>query len=339
MRWPAILLSFSTLGVFGQTSPFTGAALEDPTWDGRYRLILSGHLHGSSRDRSGFPAGTFLANIDTINTLGAHAFLSTGDLFLDPAKDQQRYERALFSKLKVPLFNAPGNHDSNRHYYQRFGDGAALLRVGADRVILLDTERKDGTIDEAQVALFEEVLDGPATPHVWIISHRPLWAEGDDRYGPLFEGNTRSMLRTNYTRTVEPLLSRLAERSKVFWVSGSMAGNARTSFFFQEHEPGITFIQSAIRNEPWDALLIADVSPDTIIWSSFSLTGEPVLFPQAYDADWWWSQRSARPPFNYRLIPYYIKMTLLQPAFWYGAVLGLLITLLVVRLLRRRRMS
>ncbi|MBL0043492.1 MAG: metallophosphoesterase [Flavobacteriales bacterium] len=94
-----------------QRSPFNGLEVLPADSTGHYRILIGGHFHGESTNRSGYPAATLLANLDTINKLGANLFLSTGDLFMDPVKDMPRYQRALFSKLKMPLFNAPGNHD------------------------------------------------------------------------------------------------------------------------------------------------------------------------------------------------------------------------------------
>ncbi|MDQ3100843.1 MAG: metallophosphoesterase, partial [Bacteroidota bacterium] len=309
MRAIILLLVLIAGSAGAQVSPFNGRAISDQARDGNYRLILSGHFHGSSSDRSGFPAGTLLASLDLIDSLNADIFLSTGDLFLDPKADHQRYQRSLFDKLNVPLFNAPGNHDKSDHYSREFGPTYGMIELGNDRIVLIDTEVNDGTLKEDQLDMFRDLLEQPVLDRIFIISHRPLWAEEDDRYAPLFEGNTRSMLGNNYTEDVLPLIEKLSLGSQIFWVSGSMAGYARSSIFFQEHAKNITYIQAAIRNEPRDAILVADVGPDEINWRTISLTGAPVLAPQHYDAEWWWSQKDKKEGFNWRLLPYMIRST------------------------------
>ncbi len=334
MRSLAVLFFFSAVLCHAQISPFNGIPI-GPAPDGNYRLVISGHFHGASHDRSGYPAATLLANIDTINGLNAQILLSTGDLFLDPETDHQRYERSFFSKLNVPLFNAPGNHDKGEYYDREFGGSDQVITIGKDRIVLFDTERNNGSLDDAQIGLLQELLEGDAPRRVFIVSHRPIWSEKDERYGPLFEGNTRAILGTNYSKEIGPLIERIAERSEVFWTSGSMAGEARSSIFFQPHAPNITFIQSAIRNELRDALLIADVKPDTINWSALSLTGQQLLRPQEYDAQWWWSQKGKREGFNWRLVPYLIRSTITHRAFWWGLAAGILL-LSIARLALRR---
>jgi hypothetical protein len=332
---PGVLLVCLPVLLHAQVSPFNGLSVEPPPPGGSYRMIISGHLHGSSRDMSGYPASTLLAGLDAINASGAHVFLSTGDLFLDPAREKDQYERAFFSRLRIPLFNAPGNHDHGSLYEREYGPTFSSFGLGRDRIVLLDTERRDGSLDGDQIAMLEQLLSGEAPKRIFIISHRPIWSEGDDRYGPLFEGNTRSFTGTNYRRTVEPLLERLAQRSEVHWISGSMAGRARTSFFFAAHSPGLIFMQTAIRNEPWDALLVADVSPEGVKWSALPLTDAEVRHPESYDVDWWWAQQGKKEPYNWRLLPYQTMKTLRQPVFWYGMLAGILLVLVVRVLLRR----
>ncbi len=132
------------------------------------------------------------------------------------------------------------------------------------------------------------------------------------------------------------MLERIAKHTHVYWISGSMGGFAPSSIFFQEHAKNITYIQCAIRDEPRDALLIADVYPDTVIWSALSLTGQKLLAPEKYDAAWWREHlKNDKPGFNWRLLPYIIKTTVLRREFWWGMLGGALALMLLRRLLWR----
>lgn len=334
-----IIVSLVLLALFpahAQRSPFTDAEVRPPDSTGHYRLVISGHFHGSSGNRSGYPAATLLANLDTIAALAPNVLLSTGDLFLDAEADLPRYRKALFQRLPVPLFNAPGNHDASKAYVQAFGQALQVITLGSDHIVLLDTERDAGSVKGDQLDSLKTVLER-ATGRVFIVSHRPIWAEQDTVYGPLFEGNTRSMLPTNYRAEVEPLLLKAATHAEIYWISGSMAGRAPSSFFFQPHRPGLTFIQSAIRDLPRDAVLVADVGPGGVRWSAVSLTGRPVEDPRLHDAAWW-RQRMGRPePFNWRLLPYLVKTTVTTVEFLSGLAAGILVTVLLVLLVRRLR--
>lgn len=383
----AVALAFST---GAQTSPYNGSSVPPVGTDGHYRIIIGGHFHGASTSISGFPAATLLANLDTINSLGASLFLSTGDLFLDAKNDPARYARSLFARLRMPLFNAVGNHDLYRgespvnptflsfavttssaawpddsvrlaHELASLDPGSpafvdlqrrieVLRTTGrlagtADRFVILDTERDGGDIKGEQLDLLKALAaegDRPSpgaadVERVFIVSHRPVWAEEDPAYGPLFAGNTRSAAGIDFREEVYPLVERIAAHAQVFWISGSLGGQARSSIFFQRHAKNITFIQCAVRDEPRDALLIADLYPDSVHWSALSLTGRTLKAPEVYDAAWWRSNLGPAQGFNWRLLPYYIKITVLHRAFWAGALTATLLILVVAWWRSRRR--
>lgn len=331
VAWIALLFA---LPLSAQRSPFNGLEVLPADSTGHYRILIGGHFHGESTNRSGYPAATLLANLDTINTLGANLFLSTGDLFMDPVKDAGRYRRSLFRKLKAPLFNAPGNHDIG------WPDGVGVvgtrtMALGRCSIVMLNSELKAGTVSGADLDVFRK-LDVDSCRALFIFSHRPIWSEDDGQYSSLFEGNTRSLTGTNFKKEVYPLVEKIAQHAHVYWISGSMGGFAPSSIFFQEHAHNITYIQCAIRNEPRDALLIADVYPDTVKWSSFSLTGQKLMAPEKYDAAWWRAHlKSDRPGFNWRLLPYLVKTSVLRKEFWWGAGIAALVALLIGRFRRR----
>lgn len=326
------------MAVLAQRSPFTNVDVRPPDSTGHYRLIISGHFHGSSASRSGFPASTLLAGLDTIHALKPNVLLSTGDLFLDAEADIERYRSALLGKLDVAMFNAPGNHDAGRAYTEAFGPALRVIRLGADRVLMLDTESDNGSIKGEQLDSLRALVHG-LKGRLFIVSHRPVWAEEDGVYSELFAGNTRSLVPGNYRAEVWPLLSSVKAPGHVYWMSGSMAGRAPTSIFFQLHSPQVTFIQSAIRDELRDALLVADVRPGSIAWSTVSLTHSPVERPEVYDAAWW-SDRIARPePFNWRLVPYRIWVTVTRAEFLYGLLVGMFALGLLKAIFRGSRRS
>ena len=339
----ALFLVRSASVLYAQRSPFNGLQVLPADSTDHYRILIGGHFHGESTNRSGYPAATLLANLDTINSLGANLFLSTGDLFMDPVHDVPRYERSFFSKLKVPLFNAVGNHDTdegrqmelNAFNGEAYGFGNTwYFPAGADPCLIFDTEKDDGSLIKQEWDMLRQLADGKMR-RLFIISHRPIWAEDDPQYSPLFEGNTRSLTGTNFQKDVYPLLEKIAEHAHVYWISGSMGGSAPSSIFFQEHAKNITYIQCAIRDEPRDALLIADVYPDSVKWSSFSLTGQILLAPEAYNVAWWREHLGKSGGFNWRLVPYLVKTTVLRKEFWWGTLAGVLLLLVARRLYRR----
>ncbi|MBK9536934.1 MAG: metallophosphoesterase [Flavobacteriales bacterium] len=329
----AVMLVINTSA---QTSPFNDRAVVPADSSGHFRLLFGGHFHGSSFGRSGYPAATLLANLDTINALNATALLSTGDLFLSADKDSAHYVDSFFKKLNTPLFNAPGNHDvEGKVYLRSYGPTYTSFDIGPDRVILLDTELNNGNLEGEQFAMLQDRLESFTGQNIFIVSHRPIWSENNERYAPLFAGNTRSAFSNNYMKDVYPLVKKVAGRAQVFWISGSMAGMAPASIFFQEHAPDITYIQCAIRDEPRDALLLAEVKNGTVEWKGISLTGQTLAAPTTYNVDYWQAHQSKVPEFNWRLIPYLIRLAVTGPHFWFGVIVALISGWVIRRILKR----
>ncbi|MCB0792660.1 MAG: hypothetical protein H6595_02650 [Flavobacteriales bacterium] len=343
---PCIHAALRTIGMIGplalgsaavaQVSPFNGRAVPNAGSTGHFRILIGGHFHGASTNRSGFPAGTLLANLDTINALGAQLMLSTGDLYLDPVRDHDRYARAFFDRLRMPLFNAPGNHDVREGMERR----AQRIHAGRTEIVLFDTEAHDSDLAPDDLATLDSLFllaDAASCDRVFILSHRPIWSEGDPRYADLFPGNTHALGGINFAAEVRPRLERIGARVPVFWISGSMGGSAPASIFMRSEGNGITFMQCAIRDELRDALLIADIGSDGVRWQALSLTDRHLAAPETYDMDWWREHQRGSQDLNWRLLPYLMRTTVLHPAFRWGMLAGALLLLLPFLWWRSRR--
>lgn len=344
MRFTIAILCCATGVLSGAqpiVSPITKDTVQVPDSVPSYRFMVSGHWYGASTSRSGFPASTVLGNIDRFNATGAAFFLLTGDIFQNTKSDQARYLPSLYDHLDIPLFNAVGNHDLDGGFYPGlFGKTWMQWDVRGDRFIILDTEEDDSSIQGEQLGMIEQAADDAAAGklrHVFITSHRPVWAESG-HYKFLFPGNTKSVTGNNYERDVLPLLKRMAEHVPVHWMAGSMGGTAPASILFETPEPNIHYVMSAIRDETRDAVLLAEVSADSVRWEAISLTGKHIEPVATYTAEWWREHLANPEGFEWRLLPYHIKSTLLHRNFWIGAG-GVAGFWLMLGLLRRRRRS
>lgn len=320
-------------------SPFNPQMVDLPKDNGNYTFLVSGHFYGGSGSgSSGYPASTLLASTDLINATQADLFLSTGDMFINAAADHERYQVSLFNKLKMPLINAVGNHDLDGGQYERlFGKSHFSVQLGPDRLIVLDTEKDDSNIERDQLEMLESAADdmtAGALRYVFILSHRPVWAEEDDIYGPLFKNNTRSITGSNFGNDVYPILERIAENGQVYWFSGSMGGSAPSPIFYNNHSKGIHYVQSAIRDRAQDAILRAEVTPSGVKFNAISLTGDLMLPVNQLGVEYW-RKHKGDITFNWKLIPYYVKSSITHKAFWFGVISALVVSFLLKRILRR----
>jgi len=316
------------------TSPFNQKAVKAST--GTYSFFVTGHLHGSSANQSGYPAATLLANLETINADSVAFIISTGDLFMDIRKNIPTYEKALFGKLTKPLFNAVGNHDlSGNIYEKKYGKTWFSFKVGSEKFIFLDTEINDGSIKGKQFEFFSNALttDIQTTKNIFIVSHRPVWTEGDDKLENIFAGNTRSDFGNNFRYDIAPLLKTASKSCPIYWFSGSLGGNAPASFFYYKKEKNITYIQSAIRDLPRDGMLKVNVVDGQISFETISLTGKKMPGLEECGLNFW--KTIPAESFNYRLIPLYTKQMLFHRYFWYGAAYAFAVVLLYYAVRKR----
>jgi len=259
-------------------------------------------------------------------------------MFIDAAEDQERYQVSFFNKLEMPLINAVGNHDLDGDNYERlYGKTFFIVELGQDRLIVLDGEEGDSDFGSDQIKLLRNAADAMEIGNlrnVFILSHRPVWAESLTKYENLFKENTRSLTGTNFQEEVMPLLTRMGEHGQVYWFSGSMGGSARASIFHDNYAKGIHFVQSAIRDRQQDAVLRVQVNQQGVSFNAISLTGK--LMPPVSDLGMdFWKGRAGTSTFNTRLIPYYLKSMLTHRFFWYGCLFAVFALFLIRRIYRR----
>jgi len=312
---------FTALTSVGQLkSPFNNLEVANDSTN-NYSFIVSGHFYGGSSNRTGYPVNTLLANLDWVNGQDHKMLICLGDLFMDVKNDIPKYQSSLFDKLEIPLFNAVGNHDLTGNIYEdNFGQTSFYLSINKDVHVFLDTEKDNGDIKNEQVELLKSVVDFTKfteVNNVFIYSHRTVWKDCYDEMEGIFEDNTQSLAETNFEDEVLPLVNLMSKKSEVYWFSGSL-GDAPASFFYHEDE-NLTIIATAIRGLPRDAMLEVSVTGGKVSFTPYSLTGEELHPLEEYNVDFWQSESGAE-PFNWRLVPLYIKNIVFSRWFWYGVL-------------------
>ncbi len=336
-----LVVQFLAFGGSNFKSPFNDLVLSHDSTS-NYRFVVSGHFHGSGTNRTGYPTNSLLANLDWLNQSESRFVMCLGDLFLDVSHDIPFYEQSFFKKLTIPLFNAVGNHDLTEQIYQsNFGETFYFFKQGNDIHLVLDTELDDGSIKGDQLDLLNQVkaeIEKGDYQHLFIYTHRTVWAKHYEALDGLFKDNTQAVFGNNFTDEIYPIIQGLGQKVKVFWYSGSL-GNAPASFFyFPDETAGITYIATAIRGLKRDAVLGVEVKNGEVSFTTTSFTGEELMSLEAYDVAFW-NNEVGEAPFNYRLIPYYLKSMTTHRYFWYGLLIGMSAVIFLRFFLKRRRIK
>lgn len=322
-----------------QTSAFNKKTVQVDSI-GNYSFIISGHFYGDGTNKSGYPANTLLANLDWINESDACMLICLGDLFMDITNDIPKYKTSLFDKLEIPLFNAVGNHDLTGSVYQdNYGATFFKFKIGNDIHVILDTEINNGDLKSDQVKMLSEIeaqCKSEKITNVFFYAHRTIWKDSYSELEGLFEDNTQSITAVNYKNEVLPIVSNIARQTNVFWFAGSLGDAPASFFYFKDESNKITYIATAIRALLRDAVLVVDVKNGLVSFTTHSFTNQKLEPLENYNVNFW-KKTSAAEPFNYKLIPLYIKNIVFNRVFWYGIGFALVVFGAIWYIRKRRR--
>jgi serine/threonine-protein phosphatase CPPED1 len=167
-------------------------------------------------DRTGgHRARIFSQAVEQINLLQPAFVVSVGDLIEGYSKDSAKVAaewkefQSYTSKLQMPFFYVPGNHDVantmqadlwkerfGRRYYHFLYKDVLFLAVNADEPFI---EKEDGRLGKEQVDYFAKVLkDNPLARWIVVLVHKPMWTHNNlDSNGWL--DLEKSLAGRNYT--------------------------------------------------------------------------------------------------------------------------------------------
>jgi hypothetical protein len=107
-------------------------------------------------------------------------------------------------------------------------------------------------------------------------------------------------------------------------------GAGPASFFYDKNKTtGITYIQTAIRDTPRDAVLIIKCDNGNVSFEGCSLTGEKLQPVESYNVNFWSENSAPEAAFNYRLLPYLSWLVITHHYFWIGVITGIIIIVVI----------
>lgn len=321
-KYVVYILIFSYLGGFCQSRSLTKVELNDSI-NFPFSIIIGGHLYGESYNGSGLPSSVFYAFLPKLNE--HDLFLSTGDIFLDVKNDYDRYKAGVFNQVKIPWYNAVGNHDVSGDFYgEKMGSTYFSLTIGRHKIIILDTELNDSSIKDEQLEFFKSEINGSLDlAGILIFSHRPIWAEENDEIGYFFKHNTRSKLGLNFNSEVFPLLEKIDPNIALYWFSGSMDNGPAPFFYYPLENRKGAFIQTAIRDRKMDGFLNVVLDSNNVEIQTVDPFGNKMEAIEFYGVSFWKKHFGEAPHFNWRLVPYEILKRITSDAFYFGILFGI----------------
>jgi hypothetical protein len=319
-------------------SPFNGMILQLQEKCEEYSFFIGGHLYGDPNTTSIFPASSLLANIDKINSFKAKFFISLGDNFrIADDINTENFKSAWCSKIKMPIFNAVGNHDvSRRDFYQgKFGKTNYHFAFNHELFIILDSELTRAEIVGDQLTYFINTINTfkkkPEIKNVFIFTHKLIW-NIEPGYEVVFNHSNEkytSRSCSNFRKRIKPHLIEMAKNKSVYWAAGDIGGGPNSlSLFFQEL-PGlnITYIATGIGDTARDAIIRVDIIENggQARFIPISLSKQNLKNIEHYNLDYWnkyfnFENKSTKTCTKYKFFSK-LKRTFMNKYFWRGVLL------------------
>lgn len=234
-----------------------------------FSFLVGGHLYGFIPKRTNVPADTFVAAVDRLAAGPDAFFVSLGDFVYGPPHLEPT--AAFLTKLGMPFYNTPGNHDiSDRARYAKLTPTAfGCFRAGPAVLVLLDTEQDKWRVSGPQLELLRNAVawvDRHAgIEHLLVFAHKLVFACDRPRYAAvLAHVNGRDGLqpgRCNFQGEVLPLLAPLAHRKDVVWFGGDVGIVTSLPLLLdRDPESNVTFVAVGLGNLPRDSVLRVHVA-------------------------------------------------------------------------------
>jgi hypothetical protein len=270
-----------------------------------FSFLVGGHMYGDPGRVTSMPSPTFVAAADRLAGEGDAFLVSCGDLFRAMMDLSVEPTLHMLGHLRMPVFNAPGNHDwIAAEYTRRFGPGYGAFRYGDALFILLNTEIEPWHISGEQLVFLQRTIDfarsDPAVFRVFCFAHKLVFAVDAPRYEVLFEhANARDGFegRSNFVSDVAPLLAPVARSKEVVWFGGDVGVSWSLSLFVDtDPDTGITYVGTGMGDTRRDCLVRVRVragarsrlEPVPLPEGATLDVGEPVRAPiEAYGIDHW----------------------------------------------------
>ncbi len=257
-----------------------------------YSFIIYPHrfnVHDQARNHS------LLQSIEALQQVSLKqpdVLIITGDTVRDNDLNQVSYFNRYFGNaITAPLYYNAGNFDELARKPVTLG----FQQIVTPRsLILLVQSDAEGNIDQDQQrAIYNSLLDVEKYPEItsiFVVSHRLAWLGASQGYEPLVKATHQSELTTFDSFFQQKLIPKLAklEGKKSFLVSGDLQPQSGPAIFYDQDDQGISYIATAVNNDPSDVYLQVEVDADgQVKLVPISPSGRPLNSLENYGVEYW----------------------------------------------------
>ena len=307
--------------------------------DVKVKFVAAGHLYGDGNRPEIYPQTTLLANIDFINSLKPHFFISLGDNVGsgNDLNQIKRFNKIFVSKLKVPFYTAWGNHDGERTKLKsRIKSKTYFSFTEVNSVfIFLDTELDNHELNGEMLTFFKKELiksfKDIKIENIFILTHKLIWATDNNQFKIVITNSNESSEKPYYRfesfmNIANKIINDKPLETKLFWVSGDIGKfYSLPLFYHRDSLRNIQYIATGIGDTNNDLILNFTIESKKVQIEAFSLLSNKQVPIESFNLTAWENYFSF---FKYLKVRFFwaSRIKLLCLGIFFGLVLGALTT-------------
>jgi hypothetical protein len=306
-----------------------------PNTDTTVNFVAAGHLYGEGDRPKIYPQTTLLANIDFINSLKPHFFISLGDNVGsgNDLNQIKRFNKIFVSKLNVPFYTAWGNHDGERTKLKsRLKSPTFFSFIEYNSVfIFLDTELDDQELNGEMLTFFKKELiksfKDIKIENIFILTHKLIWATDNNQFKIVITNSNESSKKPYYRfksfmNIANKIINDKPLATKLFWVSGDIGKfYSLPLFYHRDSLRNIQYIATGIGDTNNDLILNFTIESKKVQIEAFSLLSNKQVPIESFNLAAWENYFSF---FNYLKVRFFwaSRIKLLYLGIFFGLLLG-----------------
>jgi hypothetical protein len=266
------------------------------------KFLVSGHVYGKPGDDEFHPAITLINNVALLRNLEPDFMVFLGDTVWKPtAENFNTLELLVLDPLKIPVFNAVGNHDvTKRDVYQtRYGNTVFAFEFKNQLIFFLDTTLIYYELSPGQLSFIRDTIEDQIQTSdisaIHLFMHHVLFLKDDEIFGKQHlkpnEGDGTSKTFQDFLRST---LHPVSESIPIFVYAGDVGaykpGNL-SPLYKEDPKYDITYLATGLGNHQNDSILILEQNANLeFTITPFSLTGKELKPIETYDFQYWLSK-------------------------------------------------
>ena len=260
-----------------------------------YSFLIVGHAYGSPKLKNSlYPTSSLLNGINKINESGAKFMVLLGDNYWKSDSIRiSNFKNSFLSKVKLPVFNAVGNHDlwGDIKYEHHFGKTFYSFNYQNDFFIILNSEMYFQEQIEFLKYQLKKIKGNQSLKRLFLFTHKLLFVIDDQKFVNILNRiNSKEGYDTKsrFSASLKDFVKNV--NLPTVWFAGDI-GMENSLPLFYDYDPKlkIEYVATGLGGIQTDNMLVAliDTFSYKPSYQALSLTGKSLNALKNYNIKYW----------------------------------------------------